>query len=468
MLMNSRTSNRLFAAALSAAFFILISWLSRSVHGGWSGKALLLAAVTAAAAFLMNYRNVASSPGYIRETLGLGPAPDISKLAGSDPDKSESGGNNAAADNPAKNAKPRDARYDWLRLFAVLFVVTAHTIDGTLPFLSVPLEGAMQEAFDRTPYAVSFFFAALRAFLVAGNSTFVMMSGALLLGWRDEGVGAFYRKRALKVALPVIFYHIFYMWLNRHLTPLTPDAVLYCVHRILSGDFGGECPFMWLTYVLLSFYLTVPFLRYLFRGMPYRTLTAFAIVILLSMAVNIYSPLNKFYMPFISSWTGMAVIGYWVTRPETERYYRFLLAAGLLSVILLIRGTDPAGFTTGYLDRLVQCSPIGMGVATGLFAFIFRFKAFFAKPRPWLSLLANNSFTILLLHWWALYSVVKSALGISGAWFNPPSFAANIVLTIVIALCCGIVLDHTLLALVSAGVEKACDLVGKLPRLLRN
>ena len=88
-----------------------------------------------------------------------------------------------------------------------------------------------------------------------------------------------------------------------------------------------------------------------------------------------------------------------------------------------------------------------MLISLGIFAAVFHFEAFFRKPHPILTCLSGQSYIVLLLLWWALYSVGKSALGISGAWYNPLSFAASIGLTAVIALIAGILLDNTLVLL---------------------
>ena len=446
--------NRLFSAALSLGAAALLLLLCRSVYGGtgpFAGvgfKQLLAVCLVTVAAFLLREPDVKCQPNYIQRILGLGPAGDPAK-----PIRRGNGQNPVPRSDgqaPAQAGLPppaRDARYDWLRVLAVLFVITVHTLDGTLPFISAPLEGPMLDAYNRTPWAVSYAAAAARAFLIQGNSLFVMLSGALLLPWREESIGRFYARRLTKVALPLVVYFFFYMWVNRHLTPFSADAFLHCLHRLAAGDFSADCPFMWLAVVLVVFYLTVPFFRYLFRDIPYRALTAFAAVIFLTMVINIYSPLDKFYTPFTASWTGMAILGYWVTRPETRRFDLPLMLLGASGFALLLLITDPAAFATGYLDKLVHCSPIGMLISLGLFAVVFHFEAFFRKPRLLLTCLSGQSYTVLLLHWWALDSVVKSSLGVSGAWYNPLSFAASIGLTAVIALIAGILLDNTLVLL---------------------
>ena len=113
----------------------------------------------------------------------------------------------------------------------------------------------MLDAYNRTPWAVSYAAAAARAFLIQGNSLFVMLSGALLLPWREESIGRFYARRLTKVALPLVVYFFFYMWVNRHLTPFSAAALLHCLHRLAAGDFSADCPFMWLAVVLAAFVL---------------------------------------------------------------------------------------------------------------------------------------------------------------------------------------------------------------------
>ena len=87
---------------------------------------------------------------------------------------------------------------------------------------------------------------------------FVMVSGALLLDARKtESLATFYRKRAARIALPLLFWSVVYvLWNYRHAwDQLRPADVLHSVAR------GWPHYHLWFLYMLLCLYLFTPFLR---------------------------------------------------------------------------------------------------------------------------------------------------------------------------------------------------------------
>ena len=90
---------------------------------------------------------------------------------------------------------------------------------------------------------------------------FVMVSGALLLEPRpQEGMKLFYRKRASRVLLPLLFWTTFYLgWTAFKQHWWTPDADPYpYLERLLQGR-----PYfhLWFLYMIVFLYLFTPFLR---------------------------------------------------------------------------------------------------------------------------------------------------------------------------------------------------------------
>lgn len=94
---------------------------------------------------------------------------------------------------------------------------------------------------------------------------FIMISGALLLGnGKGETVGTFYRKRAMRILVPLLVWTVvFLFWQGEQarfsLAGLDPAAV---VRRIASGKPHYH---MWFLFMIVSLYLFTPFLRILVR-----------------------------------------------------------------------------------------------------------------------------------------------------------------------------------------------------------
>jgi len=94
-----------------------------------------------------------------------------------------------------------------------------------------------------------------------GVPVFAMVSGALLLDpGRQESLGTYYKKRVLRVAVPIVFWSVlYYFWgtvpgmLRGEMPPLMPF-----VYKLMEGT-----PFyhLWFLYMILGFYVFAPFIR---------------------------------------------------------------------------------------------------------------------------------------------------------------------------------------------------------------
>lgn len=96
---------------------------------------------------------------------------------------------------------------------------------------------------------------------------FIMISGALLLTPRREGLRAFYRRRFSRIGIPLAAWSAFYLSVDLFVERWNdwPDAL----HRILAGQPAVHLYFL---FVLAGLYALTPFLRVLTAHAPRRTL----------------------------------------------------------------------------------------------------------------------------------------------------------------------------------------------------
>ncbi len=118
-----------------------------------------------------------------------------------------------------------------------------------------------------------------------GVPVFVMISGMLLLDpGKTESAVEFYRKRASRVLVPLAFWTVFFLlWVSKG--PLVRGEGipwLFWAERTVTGR-----PFyhMWFLYMIVGFYLFVPFLRKIVRqSSPHELLFLVATLFGISMA----------------------------------------------------------------------------------------------------------------------------------------------------------------------------------------
>ena len=148
----------------------------------------------------------------------------------------------------------RQVYLDKLRVLATVLVIAVHTV--SLGSTLVPERSAVWYGFEISNYL-----------FLCCNLLFIMISGALLLPVKGEPAGQFYRKRFLKVLVPMVIYYILYVCAKEGFVWLLPDHWGAMLKRILLGA-PEEAPHFWLIYVIIWLYVLTPFFRYVVQHIP--------------------------------------------------------------------------------------------------------------------------------------------------------------------------------------------------------
>lgn len=154
-----------------------------------------------------------------------------------------------------------------LSIFAVVLLhVSANTVSENKTFADYWWAGAFFNSISRW-----------------GVPVFVMISGALMLATaKAEPAAVFYKKRVARIAVPLLFWSAFYLlwWGLRAVLKGNPVPWADMLDRVVMG-----APYyhLWFLYMILGFYLLVPYLRMIFNAATqtqlfYLTLILFFIV----------------------------------------------------------------------------------------------------------------------------------------------------------------------------------------------
>ncbi|HEX8923506.1 MAG TPA: acyltransferase family protein [Patescibacteria group bacterium] len=136
---------------------------------------------------------------------------------------------------------------DMLRIFSALAIIFIHD------------SGFILNLYNQIPYRswlVSMF---LSCFFRWGTPVFIMISGYLLLGSNTlKNPKAFYKRRADKILIPLIFWNIFYFFLSIPFN--SPDFTLanFWANFINGGTFYH----LYFMFLISGLYLISPFLRW--------------------------------------------------------------------------------------------------------------------------------------------------------------------------------------------------------------
>ena len=438
--MNNKKHSCLYASFL---FWLLISifasalliWCARKAYGSINPKQILFLEALVVLSLALHLKH---------ET-------DRQTMSGKLPSAGKQTGYTARAFSLADtlvftNSNPSyDIRYDYIRLFAVFCVILLHCLGIAMPELSMEITDETRALLQEIPPLLLKPAAVLHTCLYLGNTCFLMLTGALLFGRGTKGgIASFYERRFSKVVLTSVIYFFFYMWQNGRLNPVCADTLREAFHRILSGSIQEDCPFLWLVYMTLSIYVAVPFLQYMFEAMPYRALTSLSAVVLVCMFLKTYTLMTTDLLPFFAQWIGIAMIGYWISRPETRKYDRWIWILAALSFLKVVLSVNPYVYWQSYVNYYVHMAPLSIFMACGIFAL-----ALHKKPEqthrfsPLITMLGKHSFTILLLHWWVLYHLAIYTLNLDITWRHPLTFTGTILFVIATSLVCGFLIDQT-------------------------
>lgn len=337
----------------------------------------------------------------------------------------------------AEPAKDREVYLDYLRILAAVLVILAHACS---PMVELADAGWK------------------RLVLVGGlslgltcNLLYVMLSGTLLLGAKsrqDEGVVPFYLRRASKVIIPLIVYYLLLLSLNDEVGFLPPKNIGAAFKRIVTGapDVG---PHLWLIYTIVALYLVTPFLRVMMQHLSDRLMFSLAAVILVLNVLTNYLPLFGMTFgatTFLAGWEGVFLLGYIMTRqnelPGAAKRNNALLIAAVAAYIVTVAVVFGDSDQMNYVYNNAATMVI---ISCGIFALFLKNKEKFAgKSNLAVRLCSKYSYSIILIHWYALFVVVQGRLHVTALRFGCiGGIAATVILTFFVCIVMSIVFDNT-------------------------
>lgn len=166
-------------------------------------------------------------------------------------------------------ATAKTENLDWinnLRLIALFAVIVLHT---TSPVLETYNKGPLNI------WLVGDFYNSLVRFAVP---VFVMISGALLLH-RDYEIGAFLKKRLVRIVIPFLFWSLIYIGYEFYNDDVTYTGNFWeTTRQVLHFLKYGSSYHLWYVYMLIGLYLFVPIISKFVRSATEKELLYFLIV----------------------------------------------------------------------------------------------------------------------------------------------------------------------------------------------
>ncbi len=348
----------------------------------------------------------------------------------------------------AEPAAGHEVYLDWLRVLAAVFVILAHSCS--------PMVDQADAGWKRL---------ALVGGLSLGlccNLLYVMLSGTLLLSSRKKGeerVVSFYVKRASKVIVPLAAYSLLLFDFNHEVHFLPPQNIGNALKRIVTGG-SSVGPHLWLIYTIIALYFVTPFFRVMVQHMSDRLLFSLAVVILVLNALTAYLPLFGMTFgaaTFLAGWEGVFLMGYILTRqnslPGAKRRNQRLMLAAVVSYIVMVAVVC---IDSTQMNYVYGSTPTILITSCGIFCLFLNNKdKFKGKSNVLLRLCSKYSYSIILIHWYALFVVVQGQFHITALRFGClGGIAASVVVTFVVCIVIALLFDNTVVIVFNVLFDK--------------
>lgn len=298
--------------------------------------------------------------------------------------------------------KPRErvVFYDALRVLAAFLVIVLHVTSSL-------------QAMDPDGMGRHFLAIGVKNFSMICNCLFFLISGALLLPYREEGAGSFFRKRFLKAALPLIVYSLFYIRLLCISQVESGRLIFYWLQMLASRQIP-LAPHLRLVYEIIGAYLLVIPFRFMLKEMPEKTQKGFFLLILTMLGLRtaaLFAGRPMGISVFLNEWPGVMLLGYLLTRDWMRRYDGLLI---ILGGGAFAASMWSAAVLTGYEDLIANHSIFMVLMASAVFVICLRREHIFRPFRRPLAFLGRYSYSVILIHWYVLYGVLfNSSLSVT-------------------------------------------------------
>lgn len=170
---------------------------------------------------------------------------------------------------------------------------------------------------------------------------FFMVSGFLLLNSKIEPLNIFFKKRLLKVVIPLIAWTFIYIIFKIY--ELNQDINIF-KHIIYSLN-RPEYFHLWFLYTIIGIYLFLPILKVFIKNSSQKLQIYFIILWMVSVSfipfISNFTGLNiKNHLPMMAGYTGYLVLGYQLAKIKiTKKIFYFSLFFIIISTLTTIFGT---------------------------------------------------------------------------------------------------------------------------------
>lgn len=221
---------------------------------------------------------------------------------------------------------------DKLRIFATISVIAIHTLGVYRSYL-----------FNNHIISSYLIFDIVDCIARMAVPTFFMLTGAFALTKKTKNKNIFYKKAFVRIFIPFILFSIINYLYVCHINSVRP-TITALMSQIIN--YPGTEYHLWFMYIILIFYLFMPFLQKMVRSLDqHELLTLITVIFLLGNLTSNISLiaanhdkyiLNGISLPSIVVYLNYLFIGYYLSKYGVSKHIRRIIyIIGILSIFLL-------------------------------------------------------------------------------------------------------------------------------------
>ncbi len=175
---------------------------------------------------------------------------------------------------------------------------------------------------------------------------FFMVSGVLLLNHKEEPLPVFFKKRFLKVVIPLIAWSFIYILFRKY--GLHQNINIFT--DMMASLNRPEYFHLWFLYTIIGIYLILPilkiFIKYASQNMQIYFILLWVLSVSIIPFINYFTGLHiRSYMPMMSGYIGYLVLGYQLSKIKITRKIFYT------AILFIILSTIGIAFGTYYLSE---------------------------------------------------------------------------------------------------------------------
>jgi len=321
--------------------------------------------------------------------------------------------------NSKEKAKCLSIPVNFIRTFAIVLVIVFHAATETAVLTNQFATETLELELARDIY---------NSISQPGVPLFLMLSGALLLQPTKlgESLGVFFKKRAIRIGPPFLFWGILYFLWRIYI-----NGEILTAETVLQGALNGPYFHFWYFYALIGIYLLTPVLRIMVAYIDRKTFTFLVVLWFLGTAVipliglfGSYQLNNNVFI--LTGWIGYFLLGAYTLKVHIRSRVLFILL--VLGLVYTVIGTYLADMALGseYCHFFVSCYSFSMiGISLTLFLLLSNISTKTIEKNQFikglLRLIGQNTIVIYMFHVMVLQLLQIGLLGfqISITTMNP-------------------------------------------------